>query len=60
MTIEKLSSKGSEIQVFCLYGNSGKPIGTKEIKNGKADYFAINYLTREMIKNLFDHCEKSV
>ena len=47
------------ILICIVLGTSGMALMRTAKQNGKADYFAINYLTREMIKNLFDHCEKS-
>ena len=62
MKIEKINST-NYANIYCLYTDAGKPIGTKEVtiagRNIGTEYYSLGSMSRKQIKSLFTQLEKS-
>ena len=56
MTIE-LINQTNYANIYCLYSDNGKPLGTKEVRLAGVDvgtyYYSLSSMTRNTIKKLF-------
>ena len=61
MKIEKINST-NYADIYCLYDETGKPIGTKEVILAGCDvgvyYYSLTSRSRDEIKRLFKKTEK--
>ena len=61
MKIEKINST-NYANIYCLYTDAGKPIGTKEVtiagRNIGTEYYSLGSMSRKQIKALFIQASK--
>ena len=63
MKIEKINSTNNA-NIYCLYDETGKPIGTKEVilsgRDAGTHFYSLTSKTRAEVKKLFKITEKGV
>lgn len=62
MKIEHINGTNNA-NIYCLYDNTGKPIGTKEVtlsgRDAGTHYYSLTSKTRSDVKRLFAAAEKN-